>query len=130
MSLIRGTGNKNTELRLIQVFRRNEIVGWRRKSKVFGKPDFVFREHKIAIFVDGCFWHGCPQHGVRPQQNAEFWLKKFLGNRTRDRRVTRTLRKQGWIVVRIWEHELTRKNESLLLKRLRSTLPSILFRKV
>ena len=67
-----------------------------------------------------CFWHGCPRHFIKPRQNAAFWRKKIAANRTRDRLVTRTLRKLGWEVLRVWEHELTRKNEARLLRRLAS----------
>jgi len=118
MSRIRGTGNKATELRLLKVFRANGITGWRRGSKLPGKPDFVFPKLKLAVFVDGCFWHGCPKHGTRPKQNAKFWRDKITGNKARDRRVNRLLRKRGWTVVRIWEHELTRKNISRLHTKL------------
>ena len=71
------------------------------------------------MFVDGCFWHGCSRHATQPKQNASFWREKLAANRTRDRLVNRTLRAQGWRVVRIWEHELTKKNERRLLVRLR-----------
>jgi DNA mismatch endonuclease (patch repair protein) len=119
MSLIKGTGNKNTELRLIQIFRATGITGWRRGSKMPGKPDFVFPKLKTAVFVDGCFWHGCPRHGTKPKNRAAFWLAKLAGNKARDRNVNRVLRAKGWTVIRIWEHELARKNMPTLLKRLR-----------
>ena len=122
MSTIRGRGNKDTEIALIKVFRRHHITGWRRNQPVFGKPDFIFPKCKLAIFVDGCFWHGCPKHGTQPSGNRSFWKNKFARNKTRDRLVTRTLRAQGWRVLRIWEHELARKNEMRLLKRLQSML--------
>ncbi|RXK55292.1 very short patch repair endonuclease [Oleiharenicola lentus] len=130
MSRIRSTGNKATELQLIQIFRANGIRGWRRgaslqwkvgsaKLKTFRvKPDFVFPKLKTAVFVDGCFWHGCPKHAIWPKTRAAFWRKKIEGNRTRDRRVNRALRGRGWAVIRIWEHELRRKNEACLLRRL------------
>ena len=118
MSLIRGSGNKDTELRLIQVFRANVITGWRRGSKLPGKPDFVFPKLKTAVFVDGCFWHGCPKHGTKPKNRAAFWLAKLTGNKARDRRVNRELRKRGWTVVRVWEHELRRSDEAKLIRRL------------
>ena len=108
MSRIRGRGNKDTELALIELLRQNGITGWRRNQKVFGKPDFLFRRNRLAIFVDGCFWHGCPKHCKMPNGNRAFWKKKLAGNRARDRRVNRELRKLGWRVVRIWEHDLTR----------------------
>jgi DNA mismatch endonuclease, patch repair protein len=106
MSRIRGRGNKDTELAMINIFRRYHISGWRRNQVLFGKPDFVFPQHKVAVFVDGCFWHGCPLHSNMPKNNREFWEKKLNGNKARDRLVSRTLRKLGWKVVRIWEHEL------------------------
>jgi DNA mismatch endonuclease (patch repair protein) len=71
-----------------------------------GKPDFVFPKQKVVLFVDGCFWHGCPKHSNLPKNNRNFWVKKLDGNKIRDRLVTRELRKMGWKVVRVWEHEL------------------------
>ena len=106
MSLIRSHGNKDTELRLSAIFRVFKISGWRRKQKVFGKPDFVFHTPHLAVFVDGCFWHGCPRCYVRPKSNRKFWDAKINGNRKRDKRVNRELRKAEWQVIRIWEHQL------------------------
>jgi DNA mismatch endonuclease (patch repair protein) len=119
MSRIRGSGNKDTELKLMTVFRLHGVTGWRRNAPVFGKPDFVFQKLKLAVFVDGCFWHGCPIHATQPKTNAEFWQTKIARNQARDRLVTRTLRRTGWRVIRIWEHELTRKYELRLLARLK-----------
>lgn len=119
MARIRGASNRNTELRLIATFRAQSIIGWRRHRPVFGKPDFVFPTQKLAVFVDGCFWHGCPRHGTKPKSNVTYWWKKISANKARDRLVTRTLRARGWRVLRIWEHELTKKNESRLVGRLR-----------
>jgi DNA mismatch endonuclease, patch repair protein len=96
-----------------------------RGSKLTGRPDFVFPKLKLAVFVDGCFWHGCPKHGTRPKANAGFWLAKITGNKARDRRVNRLLRAEGWRVLRIWEHELSRKNEPRLLTRLCRRLPAL-----
>ena len=97
---IRGKGNKDTELRLIQFFRHQRITGWRRGWPIPGKPDFVFPKIKLVVFVDGCFWHGCSKHGTQPKNNEAFWFKKLTSNRIRDRLVTRTLRQQGWHVLR------------------------------
>jgi DNA mismatch endonuclease (patch repair protein) len=108
MSLIRGQGNKATELALIKVFRALGITGWRRRQPVFGKPDFVFQRKRLAVFVDGCFWHCCPKHGTKPKNNAGFWKRKLTANTTRDRLVSRTLRREGWLVVRIWECEIAK----------------------
>jgi DNA mismatch endonuclease (patch repair protein) len=118
MSRIRSQGNRDTELVLIRFFRAHGITGWRRRQKLFGKPDFVFRSARLAVFVDGCFWHGCPKHCRRPTGNRAFWGAKLDRNQARDRLVNRTLRRDGWQVLRIWEHELARKNEQRLLRRL------------
>lgn len=147
MSRIRSRGNKDTELRLVAVFRFHHFTGWRRhvslrfpgeaarteqplaRSEKAGqsrqvRPDFVFRHQRLAVFVDGCFWHGCPLHGTKPKQNGRFWAAKIQRNQERDALVTRSLRKAGWRVLRIWEHELTKKNERRLVARLRRWLRS------
>ncbi len=80
--------------------------------------DFVFPKQRLAIFVDGCFWHGCPKHATQPKNNAAFWRRKLDGNRRRDALVTRTLRRAGWRVLRVWEHELAGKNQPRLARRL------------
>lgn len=116
MSKIRGRGNKATELALIKLFRRHGITGWRRHQPVHGKPDFVFRQMRIALFVDGCFWHGCPRCYRRPKTNQKFWDAKFARNRERDSKVSRELRRLGWRVVRIWEHDLAKRNEVCVRK--------------
>ena len=67
--------------------------------------DIVFRGPRIAIFVDGYFWHGCPRHGTWPKGNAEFWRSKLLANKERDRNTDMRLQTEGWTVVRVWEHE-------------------------
>lgn len=103
MALIRSKGNKVTELGLASLFRSAGISGWRRNQKVFGKPDFVFRKHHLAVFVDGCFWHGCPRCYRGPDSNRKYWNAKILRNRQRDREVARALRKAGWRLIRVWE---------------------------
>jgi DNA mismatch endonuclease (patch repair protein) len=108
MARIRGSGNKDTELRLISIFRAHGITGWRRKRPLFGKPDFVFPKKRVVVFVDGCFWHACPKHCKIPKGNRHFWRKKFAANKARDILVTRTLRRNDWRVVRIWEHQLNK----------------------
>jgi len=67
--------------------------------------DVVFPGAKVAVFVDGCFWHGCPEHGTWPRNNAEFWRRKIEGNVERDRDTDTRLEADGWTVVRVWEHE-------------------------
>ena len=108
MAAIRSRGNMATELRMMALFRAHGITGWRRHARVFGKPDFVFRAGRIAVFVDGCFWHGCPRHGTMPAGNRAFWMAKLTRNAARDREVNRTLRKAGWRVVRVWECDLAK----------------------
>jgi DNA mismatch endonuclease (patch repair protein) len=92
MSLIRSRGNKATELRLIEIFREYGITGWRRNQKLLGKPDFTFRRERVVVFVDGCFWHGCPKCYKRPASNQEFWDAKVSTNHKRDRLVNRELK--------------------------------------
>ncbi len=106
MSRIRGKGNKKTEMALLNLFKARGITGWRRHVPIFGKPDFAFRSARVAVFVDGCFWHGCPTHCKYPATNRVFWRKKLDANKERDRLVTRTLKDKGWTVVRIWECQL------------------------
>jgi DNA mismatch endonuclease (patch repair protein) len=101
--------------------RKNGITGWRRNQKVFGKPDFVFWKARVAVFVDGCFWHACPKHSNIPDGNRAFWKRKLAGNQARDRRVNRTLRKNGWRVVRIWEHDLAKRG-AVCARRIKAAL--------
>lgn len=71
------------------------------------RPDLVFPRLMIAVFVDGCFWHRCPEHGTTPHNNAEWWRSKLSANVERDQRITQTLEERGWQVLRFWEHEAT-----------------------
>jgi len=118
MSRVRSKGNKATELALLKLFRNHAISGWRRGSRLLGRPDFVFLKRRLAVFVDGCFWHACPRHGSCPTSNAQFWQMKIRRNRLRDRLVNQQLKRQGWAVMRIWQHELTKGNEKVLTKRI------------
>jgi DNA mismatch endonuclease (patch repair protein) len=120
MSRIRSHGNKDTELALAALMRAAGITGWRRRQKLPGRPDFVFRRERVCVFVDGCFWHGCPAHYRRPKSNRAFWDAKIARNRARDRKVSRELRAAGWSVLRVWEHSL--KNPGPVLARLRRAL--------
>jgi DNA mismatch endonuclease (patch repair protein) len=105
MARIRARGNATTERNLTQAFRRLKIVGWRRHLATFGRPDFTFRKQRVVVFVDGCFWHGCPKHGRNPKSNTAYWLPKLARNRTRDSLVSRHYRARGWKVLRLWEHD-------------------------
>ena len=105
MSRIRG---KNTSPELL--LRRTlwaRGLRYRIHRQVEGsRPDLVFVGPKVAVFVDGCFWHGCPLHYVRPRSRDTFWARKLLDNVRRDRRQTMELEREGWTVLRIWEHEV------------------------
>jgi len=116
MRQVKSSRNKSTELKIISFFKENKIKGWRRNFPLFGKPDFVFPLHKLALFVDGCFWHGHNCRNVTPKENAAYWLKKIERNKSRDQLVNKTLEQKGWTVSRIWECDL--KNENLLKSKL------------
>jgi len=117
MGKVKSSKNKTTELRLIDFFKLNKIIGWRRNYKLFGKPDFTFPKLKITVFVDGCFWHGhnCGRN-LTPKQNGDYWSAKQTKNRERDLLVTSVLQEKGWEVIRIWECEL--KKDELLRGKL------------
>ncbi len=109
MSAIRGKGNRTTEWRLRSRLVRSGIKGWQvSTSSLTGSPDFAFSRAHLAVFVDGCFWHGCNRCRSIPTSNRNFWLKKIRSNRRRDTRVTNSLRAQGWSVLRFWEHDVKR----------------------
>ena len=120
MSRIRSSGNEATETALIRIFRSHGVSGWRRRSTLSGRPDFVFPHRKIVVFADGCFWHGCPRHFRMPTTNREYWSEKISGNRSRDRLVSQRLRRSGWAVWRLWECNIRRGTlPQRLLKQLR-----------
>lgn len=103
MRSVKSQGNKSTEEQFIKYLRNNKISGWRRKYKLVGKPDIVFPNNKVAIFLDGCFWHGHNCRNTRPSTNYSYWNEKIKNNRKRDKKVSKELRKNGWQVIRIWE---------------------------
>ena len=90
------------------------------------RADILFRSLKIAVFVDGCFWHGCPIHGTQSKANAEFWLTKINQNQERDAHTNKYLEKAGWKVIRVWEHEdplvASKKVYDIVRKRQKSML--------
>jgi DNA mismatch endonuclease, patch repair protein len=106
MSRVKSRGNQSTELKLLELFSLYKLKGWRRKYLIKGSPDFVFLKRRLAIFVDGCFWHGCPKHCRIPKSNEEYWVTKINQNKKRDYKVTKELRGKNWTVIRLWEHEL------------------------
>jgi len=122
MSRVKGSGNKSTELKLIEIFRDNNVSGWRRNFPMQGKPDFVFPKKRLAIFVDGCFWHGGQKHCRIPKSNRKYWIAKIDRNRKRDRMVTKELRSKNITVVRVWEHELGNNTYKRKLRKIRQLL--------
>jgi DNA mismatch endonuclease (patch repair protein) len=95
-----------TERVVAKLFRAHRLTGWRRHLAIVGRPDFAFSKQRLAVFVDGCFWHGCPRHLRMPATNQAYWGAKIARNRARDVSVTEQLRVKGWRVLRVWEHEL------------------------
>jgi len=107
MAAIRGKNNRTTELSLRMALVRAGIKEWETNVEdLAGKPDFFFRKKRLAVFVDGCFWHGCPKCGHYPKTRSSFWKTKILRNKERDKSNRRKLRRKGIKVVRIWEHSL------------------------
>jgi DNA mismatch endonuclease (patch repair protein) len=106
MAAVRSRGNKATELILLGLFRAARLKGWRRHASIPGRPDFIFPKQRLAIFVDGCFWHGCAKHCRMPASNQKYWLRKIQRNMDRDHATRKLLRQKGWTVLRVWEHQL------------------------
>jgi DNA mismatch endonuclease (patch repair protein) len=122
MAAIKPFGNKTTELAMDRLLSQNGLRGYRKHWPIAGKPDFAWPKLKIALFVDGCFWHGCPRCKRIPKSNVEFWTTRILGNRKRDRRVANSLRKEGWAVIRVWECSLAKERT---IKRIRAALSAL-----
>lgn len=128
MAGIRSRNNRSTELALMCAMRAAGVSGWRRHVAIrlpqrvhdrdgpsrprTVRPDFVFRESRVVVFVDGCFWHGCPKHCTKPATNAAWWREKLHANAERDRETTRLLTRAGWRVLRLWEHALSANAEA------------------
>ena len=118
MIRIKSSGTKTTEWRFRSLLMRSGIRGWRlgHDSGFPGSPDVVFVRDRLAIFLDGCFWHGCRRCRSIPATNRAFWVDKIQRNRQRDEKVARMLRTMGWKVTRIWEHELKTDGDGVLRK--------------
>lgn len=115
MSMIRAKNTK-PELILRKLISASGLRGCKPHYSLAGKPDIVFPKRKIAVFIDGCFWHKCPKCFIKPVTRKKFWKNKIDSNVKRDKVVSRTLRKKGWKVLRIWEHEL--KNEKIIKRKI------------
>ena len=122
MSRIRSKENRSTELFLRSLLIHHGMRGWRvRPADVLGKPDFVFTKERIAIFVDGEFWHGAPNFKRFPKSRIEYWKPKIEGNRRRDKLVSSSLRHKGWAVLRFWDTDL-RDNSSSVINKIQRTV--------
>ncbi len=106
MSCVKSSGNKSTETIFASILRKENLSGWRRHYPLIGKPDFVFPRKKIAVFVDGCFWHGCRAHCRMPKTNKKYWKQKIGRNVKHDREINRELVSINWRIIRFWEHDL------------------------
>ena len=122
MSRIRGK-NTSPERALKKYLKKK---GYKISSvKLFGSPDIVLKRKKIAIFVDGCFWHKCRKHYIQPKTKKSFWIKKINQNVKRDKIVNRTLRKNGWKIIRIWEHEIKNSKSQMANRKLNRCFSSL-----
>jgi DNA mismatch endonuclease (patch repair protein) len=104
MSRIRSTDTKPELALRKRLFAKG--MRFRTRLKLAGKPDIAFTRARLAVFIDGCFWHGCPLHGTSPKSNSDYWNAKLQRNRERDRAIDAALAADGWEVVRYWEHEI------------------------
>ncbi len=104
MSKIRSKGTKQEKI--VHVFLKEAGVSHTMHPNMVDKPDIIIKKEKIAIFLDGCFWHGCKKHYIEPKTNINYWRKKIKYNIERDKRNTALLKESGWRVIRIWEHEI------------------------
>jgi len=120
MSRVRGRNTK-PEIKLRKALWKAGLR-YRLKSKLPGKPDIVFVSARVVVFVDGCFWHGCPVHGSIPTTNKRFWKKKLKSNVERDQEVTEKLAELDWLVLRFWTHELKEDANRVLRKIKRAVL--------
>lgn len=106
MRKVKHKGNKSTEQKLLALFKAHGIKGWRRNYRVIGKPDFIFPLLKVAVFADGCFWHGHNCRNTKPEQNSGYWKEKQRKNRLRDNKINERFQQRGWKVVRFWECDI------------------------
>jgi DNA mismatch endonuclease (patch repair protein) len=124
MAAIRGKDNRTTELCFRMALVRAGIKGWETNAEdLSGKPDFFFLKKRLAVFIDGCFWHGCPKCGHYPKTHSSFWKTKILRNKERDKKNRHRLHRKGIKVINIWEHFLKDpKQLDIKIKMLKSAL--------
>lgn len=121
MAAVKSRGNISTEARMVALLREHKLSGWRRHLPLPGTPDFCWPKLKLAVFVDGCFWHGCIHCGKASKSNLGYWQAKVASNRRRDVRATAELRSRGWTVIRIWECRLKR-NPDQCISRIKKAI--------
>src|SRR5260221_11784089 len=114
MAAVKGKHNSSTERAFAMALVRAGIQDWRMQAKLTGRPDVYFDHQRLAVFLDGCFWHGCPRCGHFPKTNSKFWCAKIKRNKARDLKNNEILRRAGISVVRLWECSL--KNETVRKK--------------
>jgi len=121
MSAVRSKGNRTTEVTFRMALMRAGLRGWKLHARHLpGNPDFYFPEYRLAVFIDGCFWHGCPKHGHIPATNPEYWKAKIRINRQRDRRKKDHLGRLGVHTLRMWEHALSKPDRAV--RRIQATI--------
>lgn len=108
--------NTKPEMILAKALRKHKLYFARNVKTITGKPDFVFRKKKVVVFVDSDFWHGHPSRCIMPKSNRKYWNAKIKRNRLRDKEVNRILRKAGWKVIRIWEHNINHRFTKVVRK--------------
>lgn len=118
MSRIRGR-DTGPEMKIRKMLFARGIRGYRIHYNLPGKPDIVFIKKKVAVFIDGCYWHKCPSCFQEPETRKEFWMKKIGSNVARDEKNTRQLTEDGWIVLRFWEHEVRKEPENVVRRILK-----------
>ena len=125
MASVRTSGG-TTERKMEKLLRLRGIRGFRKQWPVAGKPDFAWPKARVALFVDGCFWHGCPECKRPSKSNRKFWKTKIVSNRRRDARVARKLRNQGWSVLRVWECKIAEKRSvSRIARAVQASAPVV-----
>lgn len=126
MAAVKGKHNLSTEIQFRMALVRSGVRGWVTQKNLPGKPDVYFPDKKLAVFLDGCFWHGCRRCGHVPKTNSLFWATKIERNRIRDQKNARSLRRQGIVVIRAWEHSLNKRKEiQRILARIQDILSTI-----
>lgn len=108
--------NTGPEVILRKMLSKHKVRGYRLQYNIFGRPDLAFPKKRLAVFIDGCFWHKCPLCFVKPSSHIEFWEEKIKNNLKRDKEANRLLANNGWKVLRIWEHELKKDPERACLE--------------